>query len=297
MHTMTTVNHRNENYGLILGFLAISAFSVTLPATRLAVFHIDPVFVGLGRSLFIAFPALLLLYWIKAPLPKGKQWLSLLLISAGVVLGFPLLTSIAMQTTGGAQGGIVVSVLPLFTAIAGAIMTGQKPSPGFWVMAILGSTLVFIYLLLMGQGQLSQGSLILLGASVLCAIGYAEGAKLSRELGGIEVISWALIVSMPFSIAPVIYNWPENIQLIPWQAWGAFLYISIISQWFAFMAWYHGLALGGVVRVSQIQLLQPFLTLFVAAMLLGESITLLMLLFSAAVVFTVAVGKRMPVYN
>jgi len=294
---MKTTNQRNENFGLLLGFLAISAFSVTLPATRMAVLHLDPVFVGLGRSLLIAFPALALLYWLKTPLPKGRQWLSLLLISAGVVLGFPLLTSIAMQTTGGAQGGIVVSVLPLITAIAGALMTGQRPSTGFWIMAILGSALVFIYLLLMGQGELSQGSLILLGASVLCAIGYAEGAKLSRELGSIEVISWALVVSMPFSIAPVIYTWPENTQAIPWQAWSAFLYISIISQWFAFMAWYHGLALGGVVRVSQVQLLQPFLTLFVAAMLLGESITLLMFLFSAAVVFTVAVGKKMPVYN
>lgn len=288
--------HTNNEYnGLFFGFLAIAAFSITLPATRLAVTHIDPTLVGLGRSLVAAVPAALLLLWFKSPLPSHRQWLGLLIVMAGVVLGFPWLTSLAMQNISGAQGGIIVSVLPLFTAIAGALIIGHRPSAGFWLMAILGSSLVFIYLALDKHGQFSGSELILLGASVLCAIGYAEGGRLAKEMGGFAVISWALVLSVPFSIFPVTLAWSDEISLIPWQAWAGFLYVSLISQWLAFIFWYHGLAIGGVVRVSQIQLLQPFLTLFVASLLLDESISMLMIVFSFAVVISIVIGKRMPV--
>ncbi|MDH5572445.1 MAG: DMT family transporter [Gammaproteobacteria bacterium] len=299
MQTNNVTDHQtnNELAGLVLGFLAISAFSVTLPATRLAVTYLDPTLVGLGRSLFVAIPALCLLILMKASLPTRRQWLGLLVVMIGVVVGFPWLTSVAMQNVSGAQGGIVVSVLPLFTAIAGALMTGQRPSVGFWLMALLGSGLVLIYLLWNGQGHFQGSDLVLLGASVLCAIGYAEGGRLARELGGVEVISWALVLSIPLSIVPVIHAWSIDALQAPWQAWGGFFYVSIISQWFAFMFWYRGLALGGVVRVSQVQLLQPFLTLLVAAILLDETITLLMMLFAMAVVMTVALGRRMPVHQ
>lgn len=289
MHT------NNEFSGLFFGFLAIAAFSITLPATRLAVTYIDPTLVGLGRSLVAAIPAALLLFWFKSPIPSRRQWLGLLIVMAGVVLGFPWLTSLAMQNISGAQGGIIVSVLPLFTAIAGALIIGHRPSAGFWLMAILGSSLVFIYLALDKHGQFSASELILLGASVLCAIGYAEGGRLAKEMGGFAVISWALVLSVPFSIFPVTLVWSDEISLVPWQAWAGFLYISLISQWLAFIFWYHGLATGGVVRVSQVQLLQPFLTLFVASLLLDESISLLMILFSCAVVVSIVIGKRMPI--
>ena len=289
----------DENIGLLMGVLAITAFSATLPATRLAVAYLDPTLVGLGRSLFISLPALLLLYLLKIPLPTQRQCLSLLVVMFGVVIGFPWLTSMAMQEVTGAQGGIVVSVLPLFTAIAGALLLGQRPSFGFWLMALSGSSLVLLYLLLSRQGGIQSGELLLLGASVLCAIGYAEGGRLAREIGGVAVISWALALSIPFTVLPFVYNWSnDNIAVFlraPWQAWGGFFYVSFISQWVAFMLWYRGLALGGVVRVSQVQLLQPFLTLIVSALLLGEAITLLMVFFATAVVTTVAVGRRMPV--
>ena len=167
-------------------------------------------------------------------------------------------------------------------------------------MALLGSSLVFIYLWWSREGSVQSGELILLGASVLCAIGYAEGGRLAREIGGVAVISWALVLSIPFTLLPIAYNWTNSsvdaFLQAPWQAWGGFLYISFISQWLAFIFWYKGLALGGVVRVSQVQLIQPFLTLLVSALLLGESITLLMLFFAAAVVTTVAVGRRMAVH-
>ena len=297
---MIKISHHeshNELYGLLLGFLAIAAFSLTLPATRLAVAYLDPTVVGLGRSLFVAPPALLLIFWMKIPLPTGRQLLSLLVVMMGVVIGFPWLISVAMQNVSGARGGIVVSVLPLFTAIAGALLLRQRPSVGFWLMALLGSALVLIYIFFSHQGQFQLGELILLGASVLCAIGYAEGGRLAREIGGIAVISWALVLSVPFSLLPVAETWTNDALNAPWQAWLSFLYVSLISQWIAFMFWYRGLALGGVVRVSQVQLLQPFLTLLAAALLLGESITLLMMLFATAVIITVAVGRKMPIYK
>ena len=287
----------NELIGLVLGFLAIAAFSVTLPATRLAVSYIDPTVVGLGRSLFVAPLALLLLLWMKEPLPSRAQFLRLFVVMLGVVIGFPWLISVAMQNVSGARGGIVVSVLPLFTAVAGALFLRQRPSIGFWLMALLGSALVLVYIFFSQQGQFQWGELILLAASVLCAIGYAEGGRLATEMSGIAVISWALVLSMPFSLLPVADAWTDHAINAPWQAWLSFLYLSLISQWVAFMFWYRGLALGGVVRVSQVQLLQPFLTILVAALLLGESITLLMMLFAIAVVVTVAVGRKMPIYN
>ena len=300
--TLVMRRRNKELSGLFLGLLAIACFSVTLPATRLAVGALDPTFVGLGRSLLAAVPALVLIYGLKIALPTRRQWWDITIVMFGVVISFPWLTSMAMQNVSGAQGGIVVSMLPLFTAIAGALLLRQRPSVGFWIMAILGSSLVIIYLLWSRQGQLQSSELMLLGASILCAIGYAQGGKLAGEIGGVAVICWAIVLSVPFTIIPVAFTW-ESIQIndaqqiINWQAWGGFLYVSFISQWLAFIFWYRGLALGGVIRVSQVQLIQPFLTLFVAALLLGESITFLMLVFCAAVVLSVAIGRRMPVYR
>jgi len=300
--TLVTRRSNKELSGLFLGLLAIACFSVTLPATRLAVGALDPTFVGLGRSLLAAVPALALIYGLKIALPTRRQWWDITIVMLGVVISFPWLTSMAMQNVSGAQGGIVVSMLPLFTAIAGALLLRQRPSVGFWLMAILGSSLVIIYLLWSRQGQLQSSELILLGASILCAIGYAQGGKLAGEIGGVAVICWAIVLSVPFTIIPVVLTW-ENIQvndaqlLINWQAWAGFIYVSFISQWLAFIFWYRGLALGGVIRVSQVQLIQPFLTLFVAALLLGESISFLMILFCVAVVLSVAIGRRMPVYR
>jgi len=300
--TLVTSRSNKELSGLLLGLLAIACFSVTLPATRLAVSALDPTFVGLGRSLLAAVPALALIYGLKIALPTRRQWQGITVVMLGVVISFPWLTSMAMQNVSGAQGGIVVSMLPLFTAIAGALLLRQRPSVGFWLMAVLGSSLVVVYLLWSRHGQLQSSEFILLGASILCAIGYAQGGKLASEIGGIAVICWAIVLSVPFTIIPVALSWENNqvndVQIVMhWQAWAGFIYVSFISQWLAFIFWYRGLALGGVIRVSQVQLIQPFLTLFVAALLLGESISFVMIVFCAAVVLSVAMGRRMPVYQ
>ncbi len=294
-----------ENKGMILGFIAIACFSITLPATRLAVLYIDPVLVGLGRSLLVAIPAFMVILWLKIPAPNRRQWRSIIIVMLGIVIGFPLLTSLSMQKVSGAQGGIVVSMLPLFTAIIGALMLKQRLSSGFWLMTLLGSSLVLFYLLWGRQHELKSSEWILFGASIICAVGYAEGGKLAKEIGGIAVISWALVVSLPFTLISLLFIlrnyqvaelWQAALQ-IPAGSWLGFLYISIISQWLAFMFWYKGLAMGGVIRVSQIQLLQPFLTLLVSMIMLGEHISLRMILFAIAVVITVAVGRKMPIYE
>jgi len=294
------VKNKDERLGLIFGFIAVMGFSITLPATRVAVTYIDPVLVGLGRSFVVALPALLLILFLKVSIPSKRQWLSLLIVMFGVVICFPWLTSLAMQNVSGAEGGIAVSMIPLFTAISGALILGQRPSIAFWMIAILGSMLVLVYLWLSKSGDVQPSELILFGASIVCAVGYAEGAKLARDMGGLAVISWALILSIPFTAVPLTYtllNYNlDEIWQVPWQAWVGFLYISIISQWFAFVFWYRGLALGGIVRVSQVQLIQPFLTMVFSSVLLGESLTLLMILFAIAVVTTVAIGRRMTVY-
>ncbi len=294
-----------ENKGLILGFFAIACFSITLPATRLAVLYIDPVLVGLGRSLLIVIPAYMLILMLKIPTPNRLQWRSLMIVMSGIVIGFPLLTSLSMREISGAQGGIVVSILPLFTAVIGALMLKQRPSLGFWLMTLLGSLLVLVYLLWDKQHELKSSEWLLFGASLICAIGYAEGGKLAKEIGGIAVISWALVLSLPFTLLSLLFIvrnyqaaelWQAALQ-IPTSSWLGFLYISIISQWLAFMFWYKGLAMGGVIRVSQIQLLQPFLTLWVSMIILGEQITSRMIIFVIAVVVTVAIGRKMPIYE
>jgi len=299
-------NRRKELSGLLSGLLAIACFSVTLPATRVAVSELDSAFVGLGRSLLAAIPAVLLLYGLKIPFPVRAHWRGIFIVMLGVVLGFPLLTSLAMQNVSGAQGAIVVSILPLFTAIAGALLFRQMPSAGFWLMAVTGSGVVLVFLMWGHQGGLQKGELILLAASVLCAFGYAQGGKLAIEMGGVAVISWAIILSVPFTLIAVIYrfkNLPVDfsatffISLNHWQAWAGFLYVGFISQWLAFVFWYKGLALGGVIRVSQLQLIQPFLTLIVSAVWLGESITWLMMVVAVVVFITVMTGRKMAVYK
>ena len=297
--------------GLLLGLLAVIGFSVTLPATRLTTFYLDVNIVGPGRSLIAVLPALLYLLWSRPPLPTKQQLPSLLLVALTVVISFPWLTAIAMKSVSGAQGGIVVAVLPLFTAIAGALRLRQSPSMGFWIMAFAGSGLVLGYFVVTNDNFLNSDVFILLFASIICSIGYAEGARLSQSMGGAQVISWSIVLAAPFAAAALLYywsplllhsSWPNvwssltsTLKTVPWSIWLSFLYLSIISQWLAFIFWYSGLAMGGVIRVSQTQLLQPFMTLTVSALLLNESINLLMILFATAVIFTVAIGRKMPI--
>lgn len=292
---MTQNTHQRENLGMLLGLIGVAGFSGTLPATRLAVASMDPTLVGLGRSLAAAALALVLLLLLRQPLPSRRQIKSLLIVAAGVVVGFPLLSARALQQLPAAHGAILVAVLPLFTALASALRTRVRPSAGFWLTSLISCATVLLFSLWSGNAGLHSADLLLLAAILAGAIGYAEGGELAKEIGGWQVICWALVLTAPFLMLPVGIAIYQHGIAAPSAAWLGFAYVSLISQLFGFFLWYQGLALGGVVRVSQVQFLQPFMTLAISAMMLGEQVTPAMMAVAAFVVATVAIGKRMPV--
>ncbi len=276
--------------------LGVAIFSVTLPATRIAVAEIDPLAVGIGRAVVAGCCAILYLTITRAPWPR-RQWHRLALVAAGVVFGFPLLTSVALQDLPAAHGAIVIGLLPLATAVFARVFANERPSGGFWVSALAGSATVLAYA---GSdaGGLRLADALLIGAVVCAGIGYAEGGRLSRSLGGPQVIAWALILSLPF--ASVVTGWrlldhPTPWHAVSWRAWGALAYLGLFSMFVGFLFWYRGLAAGGVARIGQLQLLQPFLSVIAAALLVGESIDVRTLAFAAAVALIVATGRRATV--
>jgi drug/metabolite transporter (DMT)-like permease len=288
---------QNENKGMLLGFIAVCAFGLTLPATRVAVSYFDPIFIGLGRASLAAIVAVILLLIFKVKIPTKSQLIKLAFVAAGVVIGFPVLTSIAMQTLPASHGGVVLGVLPLVTAAVGAVVAHERPSLGFWLVGLIGSCLVVAFALTDGVGGIQFADLILLAAIFAAAVGYAVGATLVQELGGWQVICWALVLVFPLNILPAINAAPDEFAAIPIQGWLSFLYLALISQLCGFFVWYKGLDLGGIARVSQVQLLQPFITLFASVMLLGESINMMTVVFVLLVVATVWLGKKMPIAN
>ena len=288
---------QNENKGMLLGFIAVCAFGLTLPATRLATNYFDPIFIGLGRASLAAIVAVIFLLVFKAKIPTKRQLVKLAFVAAGVVIGFPVLTSIAMQTLPASHGGVVLGVLPLATAAVGALVAHERPSLGFWLVGLVGSCLVVTFALTDGVGGIQFADLILLAAIFAAAVGYAVGATLVKELGGWQVICWALVLVFPLNILPAISVAPDEFAAIPVQGWLSFLYLALISQLCGFFVWYKGLDLGGIARVSQVQLLQPFITLLAAVMLLGESINMMTVVFVLLVVATVWLGKKMPIAN
>ncbi len=286
----------DEIKGLGLGFIGVAIFSVTLPATRIAVTGgLDVVTVGLGRAVVAAAVAAVILAVRRQPLPDRRHWGRLVVVALGVVLGFPLFMTISMQTVPAAHGGVVMGVLPLVTTVAAALLCRERPSAGFWALALLGGAVVIAFAALKGAGGLMAGDWWLRLAIAAAGVGYAVGGELSRTLCGWQVICWALVVSVPFTLPVVAWHMGGVTWGAPLSVWAAFLYVALFSQLLAFFAWYRGLALGGVARVGQVQLLQVFMTLIASAVLVGEEIDTLPIGFAVAVVGTVALGRRMPV--
>jgi drug/metabolite transporter (DMT)-like permease len=273
------------------GFLGVVSFSFTLPATRLAVADLDSIFVGLGRALVAALLAALLLTLTHQPYPSRSHIRSLLLVAAGVVIGFPLLSAWPLRYVPANHGAIMLGLLPLATAIAGVLRAGDRPSRGFWVASSAGSAVVITFALLTGGGRLHTVDIALLAAVVAAAFGYAEGGRVAREIGSWQVICWALLVATPFLLIPVGFSVASGVHASV-SAWIGFAYVSIVSMFLGFFAWYRGLALGGVARIGQLQLLQPFFTLGASAALLGEHITPLTLVVAGLVAVIVALGRK-----
>jgi drug/metabolite transporter (DMT)-like permease len=275
------------------GFLGILIFSLTLPATRIAVAGgLDPVFVGLGRAIVAAGLSLILLVITRQTIPPLRFLPNLAIVTGGVVIGFPLLSAIAMKDAAASHGAVITGLLPLSTALCGAWRAGERPSREFWLFACLGSILVIIFAMVTGGGSIRWADIALLGAVGSAALGYAEGAVLSRKFGSWQVICWALILSVPVLLPIVLQHLPTNFSVVPTNAILAFLYVSIFSMFLGFFAWYRGLALGGIARVGQIQLIQPFMTIFASVMLVGEHLTIETIGFAAAVIACVIMGKR-----
>lgn len=288
--------------GLWLGLLGIAIFSVTLPMTRLAVGtpelpQMSGFFIAFGRAVVAGLLSALLLAATRAPLPARGDWLPLAITAGGVVFGFPVLTSVAMRHVEAVHASVIVGVLPLATAAVGALLHRQRPSLGFWLCAALGSALVVGFALLRAGpnsgGGLALADMLLLAAMLCAAVGYGYGARLSHHMQPEHVICWALVIALPLNLPLAAWHWPDT--ALNASAWWGFAYLAVFSMWLGFFAWYRGLALGGTVRVSQVQLVQPFLSMLFAVPLLGEQLDAVTVGFGLAVIATVFAGKKMPV--
>lgn len=291
---MTAISR--ENQGLLLGLLGVTMLSVTLPATRLAVAELDPLLVGLARTIVPAIPAAILLLLTRQARPTRQEVIRLLIASIGIVYGFPILMTVAMKTLPSAHGAVVTGIMPLATAAVGAVVSGDRPSLGFWLCGIAGSAAVVVYAVIDGAGALAWADLILVVAILTAALGYAVGGQAAKRLGGWQTICWIMVLALPLSIAIVPLLQPELPQAeLSRSAWFGLLYVVFGSQFLSFFAWYRGLALGGVTRVSQLLLLQPCITLVFAAFLAGEELGWLEIGFTILIVAIVAAGRRMPI--
>jgi drug/metabolite transporter (DMT)-like permease len=287
-----------ETSGMLLGLVGVAIFGLTFPATRLAVAELPPVFVALGRAVVAAVLASAWLAWKRSALPPRSALLPLAAVSLGCIVGFPWLTSIALQSLPASHGAVLVGILPLATAAFSALRGNERPSLGFWAVALAGSAVVVAFALHQGGGSFHRADFLMFGAVLLAAIGYTEGARLSQVMGGQQVISWALVLSAPL-LAPMllVLSWPHGavIAAAGFKAWLGFAYVAAFSMYIGFFFWYGGMVRGGIARVGQVQLVQPFFTLAGAWLILGEPLAPSNWLFALAVIAVVAVGRRMQV--
>ncbi|KAA2242071.1 DMT family transporter [Salinarimonas soli] len=275
------------------GFLGVVIFSASLPATRVAVLELDPLFLTFARAAIAGGLGLALLLVLRERRPDRRDLGPLAVVALGVVVGFPLLTALALRYVTSAHAIVFIGLLPLSTAIFGVLRGGERPRPVFWLFAGLGSALVAGYAIGQGErGGALVGDLLMIAAILVCGLGYAEGARLSRTLGGWQVISWALVLSLPLMLPLALATAPASFAGVGWPALGALAYVSLFSMLVGFVFWYRGLAEGGIAAVGQLQLLQPFLGLALAGALLGEPVGWGLVAVAAGVVACVAGAKR-----
>ena len=294
-------DEQKKHWGLWLGLLGVMMFAATLPMTRLAVGsaenpQLSPWFVSFGRAAVAGVLSLFYLAFTRSPKPARHEWAPLIVAAAGNVVGFPVCLGLALREVGAVHASVVVGILPLATAVLASRVLRQKPSLGFWLCALLGTALVLVYMTLksgLGHWGFSHADLLLLGAVLWAALGYVVGGQLTKSLGAEQVICWMLVVSLPLTFTASLFFTPEH--PVPTASWMGFAYVSLFSVWIGFFAWYRGLDWGGMVRVSQVQLLQPFFAMVFAHWLLGETLDAMTLAFAVAVIATVFIGRKMPV--
>ncbi|MHC6591670.1 DMT family transporter [Arthrobacter sp. C152] len=280
--------------GIWWGLLGVAAFSFTVPLTRVAVEGLSPLFIGSARAVVAAVLAAGALAATRQRLPRPRTWARLALVAGGVVAGFPLLTSYALTAVPAGHGAVVIALLPAATATAAVLRTREQPPPAFWAVMVVGSlaALTFAFLQSGGIGHLHRADLLLLGAVACAALGYAEGGLLARELGSWQTIAWALVLALPpMLVLMLIAAAGQPPSATPVQ-WGAFAYLAVVSMFLGFFAWYRGLAIGPIARVSQIQLIQPVLSIGWAALLLGEAVTWTTIIGGLAIILCAAAAVR-----
>jgi drug/metabolite transporter (DMT)-like permease len=284
-----------ETWGLLLGLLGVVMFAGTLPATRLAVVALDPWFVTMGRAALAGLLALTVLLVLRRPWPGSSSLRPMLLGTFCLVIGFPGFIGLAMKTVPAAHGGVVLGLMPLATAAFAALVLGERPSGRFWFFAALGALIVVGFSLRDGGGRLEIGDLYLLLAGALSSLGYVLSGRLARTMPGWEVISWMLVMALPFTLPMAWWLQPALPETVPFKAWAGFAYVTLFSQFLGFFAWNAGLAMGGVARVSQTQLMQTFVTLGIAAVVNDEVLDPVTVFAAIAVVAVVMFGRKAQV--
>lgn len=274
------------------GLAGVLCFSLTLPVTRLISSDFHPVFIGMGRCVLAAIVALALLLIDRAALPSPAQLWRLGLMSAGVVFGFPILSALAMTSVSASHGSVIAALFPMGTALAATVIASERPSKQFWLCCTLASFLVLGFSLQSASGALRMGDWALLLSLPLASIGYAMGGQLAKSLGGWRVICWALVLSLPITLPLSFAYAPESGQEISITSWSGFVYLALFSQLFGFFFWNKGLATGGIAKISQLQLLQPFFTLIAAAVLLAEGFGIGTMAVCAAVMLLIYIGRQ-----
>ena len=284
-----------ESKGMLIGFIGIFIFSLTLPVSKVAVLSFNPYFIAFGRAALAGLAALIYLALKKEATPTKVDFIKFVVIALGIVFGFPILTTVAMAHGSSSHGAVILGMMPLATTVIGVLRFKERPSLGFWLVSLLGAALVVLYALLKSSGSFTYiDGLLVLGGISAC-IGYVEGAELSKKMNPRAVISWVLVISLPINLVMTWFTYsPEYIHAGA-VAWTSFTYLGLFSMYFGFFFWYEGLAVGGIARVSQVQLIQPFCTLVAASILLGDLLTVMNLVFAVLVVSTVVLGKRMLV--
>ena len=278
--------------GWLNGFIGMLIFSGSLPATRVAVADFDPVFLTAARATIAGLLAVLALVLLRVPRPSRAQAWPLVIVAMGVVIGFPLLTALALRHVTSAHSVVFIALLPLSTAAFGVLRGGERPRPAFWIFSVLGSACVIGFAAAQGLDAAPVGDLLMLAAILACGLGYAEGAKLSRTLGGWQVICWALAIALPVMLVGALWLMPASLSGVGAPAWAGLGYVSLFSMLIGFVFWYRGLAQGGIAAVGQLQLLQPLFGLALAAGLLRESVSPAMLAVTVAVIGCVAGARR-----
>lgn len=277
--------------GWFNGLLGVVIFSGSLPATRIAVLDFEPYFLTFLRASIAGILAILLAVGFREKRPHRCQIISLMIVSLGVIIGFPLLTAMALRHVTSAHSIVFLGLLPLSTAVFGVLRGGEHPRGAFWIFSVAGSVLVVGFALSQKTTVSLTGDLLMLAAVIVCGLGYAEGAKLTRTMGGWQVISWALILSLPFMLVASLITYPASFDSISVSAWLALGYVSLFSMLIGFIFWYKGLAMGGIAAVGQLQLLQPFLGLGLSATILHETVSPQMMVITLGVILCV-IGSR-----